>query len=65
MHKSIPHVKLSLIKFYFHVGNLAYGMLGHVMAAQAIWLNIQCLWQSNLKLSKTNVHIKIFHFILI
>ena len=41
--------------FYFYVGNLAHGTLGHVMAAQAMWLNIQCQWQSNLKLSMTNV----------
>ena len=42
MHESIPHVKLSSINFYLHVGNLGHGTLVHVMAAQAIWLNIQC-----------------------
>ena len=34
------------------------------MAAQAMWLNIQCQWQSNLKLSKTNVQYEniLFYF---
>ena len=39
---STPHVRLGSIMFYFHVGNLAHGTLGHVIAAQAMWLNIQC-----------------------
>ena len=64
MHEFIPHVKLSSIKFYFHVGNIAHGTLGHVMAAQAMWLNIQCQQQSNLILSKTNVQYEniLFYF---
>ena len=37
------------------MGNLAHGTLDHVMAAQAMWLNIQCQWLSNLSLSNTNV----------
>ena len=30
------------VKFNYVGGNLAHGTLGHVMAAQAMWLNIQC-----------------------
>ena len=34
------------------------------MAPQAMWLNIQCQQQSNIKLSKTNVHYEniLFYF---
>ena len=46
------------------MGNLADGTLGPVMAVQAMWLNIQCLWQSNLMVSKTNVQYEniLFYF---
>ena len=55
---------LSSIKFYLHVGNLAHGTLDHVMAAQAMWLNIQCQERNNLKLNKTNVQYEniLFYF---
>ena len=47
-----------------HLSNLAHGTLDYVMGPQAMWLNIQCQWQSNIKLSNTNVQYEniLFYF---
>ena len=46
MHEFHTTCKVKFNYVYFHVGNLAHTTLGHVMAVQPMWLNIQCQLQS-------------------